>query len=165
MTNINSSFKYNMLLLSAISLCGCGGGSDSDTSSNSNYQKNNTDTVTETLVETNIQATNVNLEDLVTSETFLLDSKRNVALSIDISELYNSRAYLNICHTKKDGNLDYQNCLIRGPLKDGKHKGEIELGNEVEHLAMEIWTYETSEEPITSNWHNTNDNKWTVTSL
>ena len=71
-------------------------------------------------------------------------------LFVGIDTGYSDRAYVSICEefiTKDEGGykVDYDTCLIRGPLNEGVLVTDLVLGTAQQELIVAIWTFDGSQ--------------------
>ncbi len=148
-----------VLLLAACGGGGSGGGSDTSSSDSSSQQNTTSNQVEESTPETSTpEATTM----LVTSEDFTLETTAKLSVDVTIKALDGERAYVNICHTNGDGNIDYSNCLVKTPLTNGEYTSDVTIGNEVQVLAMQVWRYSETDEPINFLWQRSNGLLWSI---
>ena len=83
-------------------------------------------------------------------------------IDVSISELEYQRAYINVCHSTVDNQIDYSNCVIQKPLKDGSINNQVTIGNEVDNLHMEVWSYEVDSIPRSFTWERGYGLDWVV---
>ena len=100
--------------------------------------------------------------ELTTTEDFLIESTAELNIDVSISELEYQRAYINVCHSTEDNKIDYSNCVIQKPLKDGSIYNQVTIGNEVDNLHMEVWSYEVNSIPRSFTWKRDYGLDWVV---
>jgi len=143
--------KINNIVLSCmlpLSLIACGGGGGSDSSAPAAPDTSQTEPE-ETPVEPVVE---VNTVDVVASEDFLVKSTAELTLSIEIADLRFERAYLNLCHQTDSAEIDYNNCIVKTPLKNGMFEKTITIGHDVDQLELQVWRYDPTAEPYTYVW-------------
>lgn len=152
--------KILLIATSAFLIVACGGGGGSTEAPASEIETNSgsSESTEETTTENNPETTTM----LVTGEEFLLETNADISINIVIRELFGQRAYVNICHTDTEGNIDYTDCIVKTPLTNGEYMSVITIGNEVEELAMQVWRYSLTEEPINSLWRRSNGLLWDI---
>lgn len=144
--------------------CGGGGGGSIDSNSNASV---NSQMLTEENDDT-VEAGNeyprdsVSSTDIVSSEEFLFRGISTLEVHVAIASLKYRRAYINICHQDKDGNLQYDNCLLNAPLKNGQISADIALANDVNKLGMTIWQYSPEHDPMEYSWMRSDVMLWAV---
>lgn len=104
----------------------------------------------------------VSSADIVSSEEFLFRGISTLEVHVVIESLKYRRAYINICHQDKDGNLQYDNCLLNAPLKNGQISTDIALANDINELGMTIWQYSPEDDPMEYSWMRSEVMLWTV---
>lgn len=167
-------------LLSTLGACGGGGGSGSEggsttstnTTSNESTTSNNdsavdTDTVSFVTPPTESAPTVIqSTSDLVTTEDFIFSAVDELDITIALNDLQYERAYINLCHFKETQDqsqtIDYSNCVLNTPLKNGSFERGIALGNDITALKMEIWRYDINQEPLSYTWSRENGLDWTI---
>ena len=77
-------------------------------------------------------------EEIITSETFLLRSTTHLSIEVSLYELSNERAYINICHSDSEGQMNYENCLLNKPLINGSVNEQLVLSNDTDNYR---WKY------------------------
>lgn len=104
----------------------------------------------------------VSTADLITSEEFLFKGTSAIRISIHIDALQYRRAYINICHRDSGGNLQYGNCLLNAPFKNGRLDTEILLAHDVNELGMSIWQYSSESQAMEFTWMRNEGLTWVV---
>ncbi len=136
-------------------LSACGGGGEGSTSA-----KAESTTVTQTPTtstpppETTPPETStdpVTMVDLTIAPEFDLSSKIELSVDVDLN-MGDSRAYLNICLKGDDNKADYNQCLLRSPLKQSKLTATVMLANSALELVAEVWFYDSQNEPLRFHW-------------
>lgn len=139
--------NYKQLLILTLgfsTLVGCGGDSDSK-SSNSGQVQNLVDAS-----NNNIDPASNPTAFLTASEEFEFSS--NFAMGLDVDINTQERAFFQVC-TSFEGDqlgsieIDYDSCVIRTPLKEGKYQGDIPVTNDKNQLVAEIWFYSETAQP------------------
>ena len=126
-----------------------------------------TETETETEIETEVEELEIVVNpsftsELTTTEEFLIKSTAELTIDVSISELAYQRAYINVCHSTVDNQIDYSNCVIQKPLNDGSINNQVTIGNEVDSLHMEVWTYDVDSIPRSFTWKRDYGFDWVV---
>jgi hypothetical protein len=83
---------------------------------------------------------------------FSLSSTNDIDIEVVLTSYPNSPAYLSICHEKHNGYpqaIDYENCIIRSPIKSGYFAGSFKLPAHQVNLQAAIWYYDLSMAPVT----------------
>jgi uncharacterized protein YcfL len=164
-------------LIIVFNLIACGGGSEQSaqtaptTTSNSASQtssenadtssstsSSNSDANSENSSGSNSEDTSENnntgtiMTDLIIDQSFTLKTDFDLLIDAKIAA-NNVRAYLNICQSfANTGKADYQNCVLRKPLKNGELKQQITLSRQDIALVAEIWLYDSNPEPLRYQW-------------
>ncbi len=99
--------------------------------------------------------------DIVAEEGFLFQASNTLSLNIDLPEFQNRRAYINLCQINEHNSINYQNCILKSPLRNGYFNKEVDIGNQIEHLALAIWPY-TGEDPLVFQWERTAGLDWVI---
>jgi hypothetical protein len=166
--------KYLILLTSFLALSACGGGSsESDSSvlntsasSSASQQTNSTSNSDNSSQTDNSDSSSddTNNEDNVSSNSEVIMTNLTIDQSFDLKTDFdllidakistgNVRAYLNICQSKVDSNkADYQNCILRKPIKNGELSQQVTLSRQDIALVAEIWLYDNNPEPLRYQW-------------
>ena len=78
--------------------------------------------------------------DLVVSSTFDLATYQVIEIDVDVSQRWSGKLYLNVCETNGGDTplLNYKNCLLKAPLKDGKLSASFSVSYSVNQLGAEI---------------------------
>lgn len=130
-----------LLLLLALSsvLTACGGGG------NSSQTPAQTDAVATVLSSS--------LDDLVVAPTFNLQA--TFTLTVDIELDQSKRGYFSLCdpydQSQSSVSVNFESCLLRGPLVAGQLKESLQVANHVHELLAVIWFYDGSD-PIYQRW-------------
>ncbi len=153
----------------------CGGGGSSSTDNNSNTSVNsqmltegNDDNVEASSDSGNEysreeqSSESVTSMNLVSREDFLFRGISTLQIQVEIESLKYRRAYINICHRDKDGNIQYDDCLLNAPLKNGQMTTDIALANDVNELGMSIWQYSPDDDPMEYSWTRSEIMRWAV---
>ena len=147
--------KHYTLVIISLMLSACGGGGEGSTSA-----KAESTTVTQTPTtstpppETTPPETStdpVTMVDLTIAPEFDLSSKIELSVDVDLN-MGDSRAYLNICLKGDDNKADYNQCLLRSPLKQSKLTATVMLANSALELVAEVWFYDSQNEPLRFHW-------------
>ncbi len=142
----------SLLVSATILLAACGGTSSSSSDSSDSDQNGG---------NTTIQST----ADLKTEPEFELKSTATLQLDINITQLADERAYLYVCQRKDTTTLNYDRCLVKTPISEGQYSGTFTLGNDIETLGLEVWTYNPDDEPVQYSWARSKDGmSWNVSS-
>ena len=147
--------KHYTILIMSLILSACGGGGEGSTST-----KAGSTTVAQTPTtntpppETTPPDTSVETEtmaELTIAPEFDLSSKMELNIDVDLN-MGDSRAYLNICLKGEDNKADYNQCLLRAPLKQSKLTSTVMLANSALELVAEVWFYDAQSEPLRFEW-------------
>lgn len=130
-------YQISGCFLLAVLLGACGGTSGSSSSSDNTGGS-----------DTDVRST----ADIKTEAEFELKSTASLQVTVNLSELVGQRAYLYICQKQDVSTLNYDRCLVKTPMSDGQYSGTFTLGNEIETLGMEVWSYDPAEEPRPYSW-------------
>jgi len=82
---------------------------------------------------------------------FTLSSTSEIGVEVVLSSHPNSPAYLSICHEKHNSEpleIDYENCILRSPVKSGYFFGNFKLPAHHTKLKTAIWYYDLSIPPL-----------------
>lgn len=154
--------KINMaavLFFGSINL-GCGGGGGSSDSADDSIGEFTGELIP--VMDPTPTVVGVNTSELIAEKDFLFNSTGSLNIDVNIQDLEYIRAYINVCYIKDNLDIDYKNCVVNAPLKNGKIQSEIELANDVEVLYMEIWQYGIDEKPLGAVWHRADGMVWNV---
>jgi len=89
--------------------------------------------------------------NILIDPNFTLKSTKKIDVEVVLSSYPNSIAYLSICHEKQNNDLieiDYENCILRSPVKGGYFTGSFKLPAHQVNLQAAIWHYDLSISPI-----------------
>ncbi|MCZ4251693.1 hypothetical protein [Pseudoalteromonas shioyasakiensis] len=147
--------KHYTLLIISLLLSACGGGGEGSSSTEAvNTTVTQTPTTSTPPPETTPPDTSVETEtmaDLTIAPQFDLSSKIELNIDVDLN-MGDSRAYLNICLKGDDNKADYNQCLLRAPLKQSKLTSTVMLANSALELVAEVWFYDAQNEPLRFEW-------------
>lgn len=148
-----------ILLASAVVVAsGCGGTSGGSSDEGNNLTPSPAPTPTP---EPEAKST----ADLQTTAEFEFSSTEVLTLDLDIARLANERGYLYVCQKKDTSTLNYDRCLVKTPISNGQYDGTFTLGNDIETLGLEVWTYNPDDEPVQYSWARSKDGmSWNVSS-
>lgn len=154
----DSSINVVAILFFSLFNSGCGGGGSSDSADSS---------VSEPISEVSPTVSPapeviVNAGDLISEKDFLFNSTNSLGIDVNIKSLEYVRAYINVCYVKDNLDIDYKNCVVNAPLKNGKIQSEIELANDIELLYMAVWQYGIDETPLSAVWKRADGMIWDV---
>ena len=103
--------------------------------------------------------------NLKVDPNFELKSTGLLKLDVDLASLASKRAYLYVCQRKDTTTLNYDRCLVKTPISNGQYDGTFTLGNDIETLGLEVWTYNPDDEPVQYSWARSKDGmSWNVSS-
>ena len=84
-------------------------------------------------------------------ENFVFDTDFELIVDIDIASRTTERAYFSLCKdfTRTDDfiKVDYDSCMIRTPLVEGRYYDQIEISYEVTELVLAVWFYDENKDP------------------
>jgi len=101
--------------------------------------------------------------DLQTTAEFELKSTEALELEVSVAALADERAYLYVCQKKDTSTLNYDRCLVKTPMSGGQYSGTFTLGNDIETLGLEVWTYDPADDPDQHSWsRSVHGMNWTV---
>jgi len=147
--------KHYTLLIIGLLLSACGGGGEVSSSTEAvSTTVTQTPTTSTPPPETTPPDTSVETEtmaDLTIAPQFDLSSKIRLNIDVDLN-MGDSRAYLNICLKGDDNKADYDQCLLRAPLKQSKLTSTVMLANSALELVAEVWFYDPQNEPLRFEW-------------
>ncbi|KZY40241.1 hypothetical protein CWC26_01510 [Pseudoalteromonas sp. S4488] len=147
--------KHYTLLIISLFLSACGGGGEGSSSTEAvSTTVTQTPTTSTPPPETTPPDTSVETEtmaDLTIAPQFDLSSKIELNIDVDLN-MGDSRAYLNICLKGDDNKADYDQCLLRAPLKQSKLTSTVMLANSALELVAEVWFYDSQNEPLRFEW-------------
>ncbi|MCL1125166.1 hypothetical protein [Shewanella surugensis] len=94
------------------------------------------------------------LEDLVVGADNTLSSEYSLFVGIQLGDI--RRAYVSICEKfnaiDSGYRVDYDSCVLRGPLNEGVFASDVLLGSAQRKLIVAIWLYDGSR-PIYYVWN------------
>jgi hypothetical protein len=106
---------------------------------------------TETTTSTTTGTTDLSSQSIIVDPGFTLSSTKQIDVEVVLSSHPNSPAYLSICHEKQHNDLpeiDYENCILRSPVKSGYFYGSFKLPGHQVNLQAAIWHYDLSIPPV-----------------
>ena len=109
-------------------------------------------------VDPTIPVSDDSAKDLVSNSNFNFSSSYKLDVDVDISNNTKERAFLSVCSnfTEDDGEvkkIDYENCILRTGLDQGRYQGELKVTNDKVKLVSAIWFYDSVRAPIISVWN------------
>ncbi len=122
---------------------GCSGGGDSD------YDNTTAANTTSTNTIPNDSNMNNTEPDDDTLQSDIYDNLRSTyTLDVEVDLDLTGRAYISICNG--DGvtslmDINYEDCLLRSPLTNGKLNHQIKVANHLNNLVAAIWQFDGSE--------------------
>jgi hypothetical protein len=146
-----------LVLILSLSLVGCGGGGGGGGSNSSASQTSQP--ITDT-AEQDEETTEEDVAEEITQEEspistpniapeFDLRSVDSIQLTVDISDQTTDKSFLSVCHFKEGSDdIDYENCIVRTVVQAGQYSGEFKAPAHFDELAVAIWFYDTSINPI-----------------
>ncbi|ANS86046.1 hypothetical protein RJD38_02140 [Vibrio scophthalmi] len=141
MNHFSNSFKSLVLLTATAALLACGGGGDSGGGSSSGGSTAPAVTPSLSVTDLDIAAEN-NLESVY-----------EVDVNVDISAISTEKAFISICDngTAKGDltKLDFNMCLLKSSLVDGKGEFDLRVANHCDELIAVIWIMEKDRAPLT----------------
>ena len=138
--------RLSLIAFPLLALTACGGGGDGDGASPAPAAVTPTTTTTTTTTTTDADPTPAptSLDDLVVDADNALEASYLLTINVDKSS--QSRGYFSLCddYTAQGGsyNVNFDSCLFRGPLSDGKLSKELKIANHESQLIAVIWFYE-----------------------
>ncbi|ACJ28195.1 Lipoprotein, putative [Shewanella piezotolerans WP3] len=137
-----TGIHLSLITFSLLALTACGGGGDGDSASPAPAAV--TPTTTTTTTEEDPTPAPTSLDDLVVDADNALEA--SYLLTINVEKSSQSRGYFSLCddYTAQGGsyNINFDSCLFRGPLSDGKLSKELKIANHESQLIAVIWFYE-----------------------
>ncbi|GIU09565.1 MULTISPECIES: hypothetical protein [unclassified Shewanella] len=152
MKNKNEKFMsshFVLLSIIAVFISACGGGGDDAADTPAPIQTptettTSTDTTTTTTTTDDPAPDPTSLDDLVVDADNKLESA--YLLTIDVDRVSTERGYFSLCddyQAQGDGySVNFNSCLFRGPLTQGKLSKEVKVANHESQLIAVIWFYE-----------------------
>ncbi|MEZ9198512.1 hypothetical protein [Shewanella sp. 10N.286.54.B9] len=137
--------RLSLIALSLLALTACGGGGDGDGASPTPAAVTPTaTTTTTTTTDPELAPDPTSLDDLVVDADNALEASYQLTINVDKSN--QSRGYFSLCddYTAQGGSysVNFDSCLFRGPLSDGKLNKELKIANHESQLIAVIWYYE-----------------------
>ncbi len=146
-TNRFITIPYRLLAFLVLLITACGGGGDEEGGTPTPVPVETTTittTTTDTTTDPEPAANPTSLDDLTVDADNKLQSA--YILKIDIDKGNSDRGYFSLCDDyQAQGSgyaVNFNSCLFRGPLTDGKLTKEIKVANHESLLIAVIWFYE-----------------------
>ncbi|MCY9804252.1 hypothetical protein OTK51_12520 [Vibrio scophthalmi] len=144
MNHFSNSFKSLVLLTATAALFACGGGDGGgDSGGGSSSGGSTAPAVTPSLSVTDL--------DIAAENN--LESVYEVDVNVDISAISTEKAFISICDNgaaKGDlTKLDFNMCLLKSSLVDGKGEFDLRVANHCDELIAVIWIMEKDRAPLT----------------
>ncbi|MBA5763727.1 hypothetical protein H2O73_15290 [Vibrio sp. 404] len=143
--------KLLVLLASSLTLFGCGGGGGGGGGSTNSAP-----------------AAKMSVQDLNISAENSLESVYQVNIDVDISARSTAKAYISVCdNADAQGDLsqlDFDECLLKGSLDEGRGEFELRVPNHTEELIAVIWIMENDQDPLvyTLSHNNQKERYWLI---
>ena len=106
------------------------------------------------------------LDDLVVDADNAMQAAYMLTINVDMSS--QSRGYFSLCddYTTEGSsyNVNFDSCLFRGPLSDGKLSKQLKIANHESQLVAVIWFYE-GQNPQYAEWRYISDNEQQVLTM
>ena len=152
MNHFSNSFKSLVLLTASAILLGCGGG-DGGGDSGGGSTVVPTPTPAVTPAPNPDPSPSLSVTDLDIAAENNLESVYDVEVNVDISAISTEKAFISICDNgaaKGDlTKLDFNMCLLKSSLVDGKGEFDLRVANHCDELIAVIWIMEKDRAPIT----------------
>ncbi|MCG9729135.1 hypothetical protein L1D44_04660 [Shewanella sp. Isolate13] len=152
------NIPYGLMVCGALLITACGGGGDDAPETPAPVETVATTTETTTEDPTPDPTPDpipdpTSLDDLVVDADNKLESAYLLTIKIDKDST--QRGYFSLCddyQTQADGySVNFDSCLFRGPLNEGKLSREVKVANHESQLIAVIWFYE-GQAPQYSQW-------------
>ena len=144
---INTLFNrpVSLMVCCAFLLTACGGGGDDDGGAPSTPAPVTTTTPPTTTTPAPDPAPDpTSLDDLIVDADNKLQSA--YTLQIDVDKGNTNRGYFSLCDDYQANgagyNVNFNSCLFRGPLTDGKLAKQVKVANHASQLIAVIWFYD-----------------------
>ena len=155
MNHFSNSFKSLVLLTATAALFACGGGDGGgDSGSGSSAAPAPTPPTTATPAPNPASPpSRLSVTDLDIAADNNLESVYDVDVDVDISAISTEKAFISICDNgaaKGDlTKLDFNMCLLKSSLVDGKGEFDLRVANHCDELIAVIWIMEKDRAPLT----------------
>lgn len=174
MTHLNDYVRALVISLGTAIVIGCGGGGGGDggSSGSSTPQAAPSQTPAPTpepeappVVTAEPRLT---VNDLNIAAENTLESVYDVDVDVDISALSTQKAFISICdNTAAEGDLtqlDFDKCLIKSSLDEGKGRFDLRVANHCDELIAVIWIMEKDRAPLsyTLSHNNQKQTYWVI---
>ncbi|EGU37110.1 hypothetical protein VIBRN418_13336 [Vibrio sp. N418] len=144
MNHFSNSFKSLVLLTATAALFACGGGDGGGDSGGGSSSGGSTAPAV---------APSLSVTDLDIAAENNLESVYEVDVNVDISAISTEKAFISICDngTAKGDltKLDFNMCLLKSSLVDGKGEFDLRVANHCDELIAVIWIMEKDRAPLT----------------
>lgn len=139
------------LLLITLTACG-GSGTDGDTSTppaetSASDSSTSTNGDGETSSPPATLAAHINVP-----EGFDFAASKLVTVDVQLENQSVGETYLTVCRVSSVGKPDYDECLVRTPVKNGLYQGELQVSNDIESLIATLWSFNPAEVINTYTW-------------
>ncbi|EGU47216.1 putative lipoprotein [Vibrio ichthyoenteri ATCC 700023] len=164
MSHLMINLKALAVIASSTVILACGGG-DGDNGGGSKASPTPTPAVTPA---PNPQPARLSVTDLNIAADNNLESVYQVEVDVDISAISTEKAFISICdNTAANGDLaklDFDMCLLKSSLVDGKGSFELRVANHCDELIAVIWIMEKGRAPLTYTLSHNNQKQtyWTI---
>ncbi|GIU36307.1 hypothetical protein L2719_14985 [Shewanella schlegeliana] len=159
------NLPYSLMVCCALVITACGGGGD-DAAPETPAPVATTTTDPTTTPTPDPTPDPTSLDDLIVDADNKLESA--YVLTINVDKDSTQRGYFSLCDDYQvQGNgysVNFDSCLFRGPLNEGKLNKEVKVANHESQLIAVIWFYE-GQAPQYSEWQYKQDTDSQVLSM
>ena len=143
-TNTLRNRSTGLMVCFAFLLTACGGGGDDDGGAPAAPAPVTTTPATTTTPVPDPAPAPTSLDDLVVDADNKLQSA--YTLTVDVNKGNSNRGYFSLCDDYQANGADYDvnfnSCLFRGPLAEGKLSKDVKVANHESQLIAVIWFYD-----------------------
>lgn len=93
-------------------------------------------------------------ENLTVSPTFEFSSNFALEVNVDLVPATGQSAFFNLCVSKADNRSpDYQQCLVRSKMQDGKLSQSLSVASHHQYLVGEVVFFDEAQESLFFYWN------------
>ena len=155
-------FIIAIVMVNFLVACGSGSGSTGGNTANVDQGRANSS------VAVTSASSSIATEEVVITQTAQLEaagdfdfvSSEVLTFSINDSQVHTKASALSICRVDEQGNADTTDCLLKARLQDPVFESSLNIGNEVEHLALTLYVFDQPLRIETATWSRAMGMQW-----